>query len=54
MCWKMAQKVIKNGVMLLIKNNENTISGVDVMITISAIFDNFLRKNWRSSQKPML
>jgi hypothetical protein len=29
-------------------------TGVDVMITFSAIFDNFRRKNWRFSKKPML
>jgi hypothetical protein len=29
-------------------------AGVDVMITISAIVANFLRKNWRFSQNPIL
>jgi hypothetical protein len=44
-----ALDLVQLGPATLMKN-----PGTDVMITIFCDFDNFRRKNWRFSQKPML
>jgi hypothetical protein len=59
-CDKIHKTLVSRKIIFSLENNRLKIviitlaPGVDVMITIFAIFTHFRRKKWRFSQKPML